>query len=294
MKQPFAVDPTAHSTQDTLITAKFAVPPPAPVDAVRTRLIGRIDNAHASSVIAITGPPGSGKTTLAAHWTRIGVLPGPVSWLTLDEDDNTPATFWAYLIHAIRTHCPGLVLDLPVPGRAGPVDAATLMHVAAAVGARATPVTVVLDRTELLTDRGIATQLESLLRYAAPGLRLLVVGRNCPLLPLHRYRLTGELTEINADDLALTAEETSDVVGSHGVHLSAEEINALHAATEGWVTAVSLQALALRADRDTRTVPHPAGQHAVTDFLRSEVLDTQPPRVRNLLLRTSILDRVDP
>jgi LuxR family maltose regulon positive regulatory protein len=300
MKEPFAVDPThiadaaANSIEDRLISAKFAVPPPAPVNVVRPRLTRRLDGACDSSVIVITGPAGSGKTTLAAHWTRIGAAPGPVSWLTLDENDNTPTTFWSYVVRAVQACCPGCTLDLPGAEQGDTVDCATIMLLATALRAQPAPVTIVLDRAELVTNRCISTQLESLLRYAAPALRLLVVGRSAPLVPLYRYQLTGALTEIRAEDLALTLEETADIVASYDVQLSADEVAALYTATEGWVTAVSLHALALRTAPESPAVPHPAGRHAVAEFLRSEILDIQPMRVRGLLLRTSILDRVDP
>jgi LuxR family maltose regulon positive regulatory protein len=118
-----------------------------------------------------------------------------------------------------------------------------------------------------------------------------VVGRDARLVHLYRYRLAGELTEIGADDLALTVEETAEIVAAHGARLSAKEVEALHAGTEGWTTGVCLHALALPTG-DATGFPRPAGHQAVAEFLHSELVEAQPPRVQDMLLRTSILDEV--
>jgi LuxR family maltose regulon positive regulatory protein len=37
--------------------------------------------------------------------------------------------------------------------------------------------------------------------------RLVMAGRSVPLLPLHRYRLAGQVAELRAVDLAMTPDE---------------------------------------------------------------------------------------
>src|SRR5438045_2291371 len=103
MDQPFGVDrtgiPLTQSTQHNdvtgpLISAKLAVPALPPAYRARQRLLTMLDNAARYRLTAITGPAGSGKTTLAASWAAGA---GPVAWLTLDGADNEPAVFWSYL-----------------------------------------------------------------------------------------------------------------------------------------------------------------------------------------------------
>src|SRR5581483_6978080 len=130
---------------------------------------------------------------------------------------------------------------------------------------------------------------------STPGLRLIVVGRSARLIPLHRYRLTGELAEIDADDLALTRDEATGILRSYGLNLSDEAVTRLHDSTGGWMTGMCLHALALEPGSDEPPRgPSAAGNHAVAEYLRTEVLDTQPLRVRDLLVRTSIADVVHP
>jgi LuxR family maltose regulon positive regulatory protein len=168
-----------------------------------------------------------------------------------------------------------------------------LARLATSLAEQPTPVVLVLDRAEVIDDRAIAADLDLLLQYSSPGLRLVVVGRSARLVPLYRYRLTGELAEIGADDLALTLHETAEVLRAHAVRLSDEDCAALYESTEGWMTAVCLQALAIQSGGGGG-YPHPAAGQAVIEFLRREILDAQPGRVRDMLLRTSIVGEVEP
>src|ERR687887_51209 len=96
-----AVVPMAPSS-DPLLAAKLCVPPLTHGCIRRQRLLDRLTEATHGPLTLITGPPGAGKTTLAAAWTRTtGAAPGTVVWVTLDVGD-TPGVFWAYVLEAFR------------------------------------------------------------------------------------------------------------------------------------------------------------------------------------------------
>ena len=279
-----AEDRTRRPADGNLISAKFEIPPAPPADIVRGRLLDLFAARSHVAHTAVTAPAGYGKTTLVAQWARTGVAPGPVAWLTLDDADNAPDIFWSYFLRALNRQ--------PEPGRR--VDRVTLTRVAIGLAAKCPPVTLVLDGAEAITDHTVALDLALLLRYATPGLRLVVVGRGTGLLPLNRYRSAGKLIEIGADDLALTVGETAEILSAHGVRLPPGETEDLHRHTEGWVSAVCLHALAARSAGYPPGLPHPAGQQAVAELLRTEILDIAPPARRDLLLRTSVLAEVHP
>jgi LuxR family maltose regulon positive regulatory protein len=280
---------------DPLLSAKLSIPPVPPAYLGRERLFETLTAASRARLTAVHGPAGSGKTALASGWVRAGGAPGPVAWLTLDDDDNTPAVFWSYLVDTLRRQVPGMAAEIDAPTNAHTFDRSVLTRLATSLAEGPGPVVLVLDRAELITNRAIPADLDLLIRYSTPGLRLVVIGRSARLVPLHRYQLTGELTEIDADDLALTRAEAAEILRTHGVRLADDEIGALHASTEGWMTGVCLHALALQhGGNGTPGYPHPAGHQAVTEFLRTEVLDAQPVRVRDLLLRTSIVGEIHP
>ena len=127
---------------------------------------------------------------------------------------------------------------------------------------------MVLDDLHLLTEPAILDGLAYVLRNATPGLHLVVSSRMDPLLPLHRYRLTGELTEIRADDLAFSVPESGALLAHHGITLPAAALQRLTGRTEGWAAGVRMAALSTgRASRTPsnssrnwtpRTAPLPA------------------------------------
>ena len=134
-----------------------------------------------------------------------------------------------------------------------------------------------------------------MLRNVGPGLRLVVSSRADPLLPLHRYRLAGELAEIRASDLAFTAAEAGLLLAQHGSTLSADSLERLTRRTEGWAAGLRLAAISMDAhpDPDQFVKELITEDSALTGYLVEEVLSAEPPEVREVLLSTSILEQVN-
>jgi len=88
------------------------------------------------------------------------------------------------------------------------------------------------------------------LRNVGPGLRLVASSRMDPLLPVHRYRLAGELAEIRASDLAFSAAEAGLLLARHGSTLTAGQLECLIQRTEGWAAGLRLAAVSLDAHPD--------------------------------------------
>ncbi len=239
----------------------------------------------------LTGPLGAGKTMALAMWAAAG--PGPVAWVGLDEFDNRPGVFWAYVVAALRRS--GVALPAAVPAARGrDAGHVFLLWLAAVLAARDPPVTLVLDDLHLLTEPTVLDGLDYVLRNTGPGLRLVVAGRMDPPLPLHRYRLAGELTEIGASDLAFTVAEAGLLLAQHGRTLPASSLECLTRRTEGWAAGLRLAALSMgtHPDPDQFITELITEDSALTGYLVAEALNTQPAAVRDVLLSTSILERV--
>jgi LuxR family maltose regulon positive regulatory protein len=220
--------------------------------------------------------------------------PGAVAWVGLDEFDNRPGVFWSYVVAALREAGVAISKALrPSPrGRAG--EDGFLLRLTASLAAQDPPVTLVLDDLHLLTDPAVLKGLEFVLRNVGPGLRLLVASRMDPLLPLHRYRLAGQLTEIRASDLAFRLDEAGLLLDQHGGRLTADALESLNRRTEGWAAGLRLAAISLgnHPDPDLFVKELMAEDSALTCYLVDEVLNVQPPEVREILLGTSILEHV--
>ncbi|MFJ4095647.1 LuxR C-terminal-related transcriptional regulator [Kitasatospora sp. NPDC089913] len=282
---------------DPMLATRVRPPhPPAAAFLHRDRLLGRLDAAALRPVTLVNGPAGAGKTLLVADWLARGRLPGPVGWLTLEPSDNQPGTFWAYVREALQTGVGGLPAEVGAPARAEHVEPSLLLRLAAWINALPRPLVLVLDECEHLDNLRLAEQLHDLVRHTAGRLRLVLVGRSEPLLPLHRYRAAGELAEIRAGELALDRGETAAVLERHGLRVGPAVVGAVHHALSGWTAGVRLLALAAQDADDPEDYLGriDAGPAALADFLLAEVLRTQPAPTQDLLLRCSILGRVHP
>ncbi len=82
-------------------------------------------------------------------------------------------------------------------------------------------------------------------------MHLVIASRSDPLLPLARLRARGALTELRADHLRFTSEETTTYLTEvMGLALSAEEVAALEEHTEGWIAGLHLVALSMQGRDD--------------------------------------------
>ena len=182
----------------------------------------------------------------------------------------------------------------PSGARATAVGHDFLLRLAAVLATQDPPVVIVLDDAHQLTRACRPGWARHVLRNAGTGLRLVVSSRVDPILPLHRYRLAGELAEIRAEDLAFSAPESGLLLAHHGITLSDGGLACLTERTEGWAAGVRLAALSLDGHPDPEQFVKEldAEDSAITGYLVEEVLNAQPSSVRDLLLRTSILDCV--
>ena len=153
--------------------------------------------------------------------------------------------------------------------------------------------TLVLDDLHLLTDTEVLDGLDYLLRNAGSGLCLVVSARMAPL-PLHRYRLAGELAEIRASDLAFTVAEAGLLLARYGSALPPGSVERLTRRTEGWAAGLRLAGISMSTHLDPGQVVDEliSEDSALTCYLVEEVLNTQPPDVRDVLLSTSILEDI--
>jgi LuxR family maltose regulon positive regulatory protein len=278
------------SLDEPLLRSRFQVPERPPFVVGRPRLLDRISRSDAP-VTMVVGPPGSGKTQLVASWVADTAVPGTVVWINL-EDDNRACPFWTAVVEAWRNAGLDISPSLATSTVPAAVDRSFLVRLAAELTRQEKPVLMVLDGVSDLAGSEWATELEFLLRHTAPLLRLVLIGRWDPPMPTHRYRLAGRLLEIRSADLAFTADEATELLRLHGVHLSPPKLSSLMAHTEGWAAGLRLFAMALQGRQDADGVVDTitGNEATIAEYFFDEVLRALPAHVRTFLLEISILD----
>ena len=183
--------------------------PPAPPRRVvaRPRLTERIVELHERfGVVWVRGTAGAGKTTAVVE-----ALGGtPLAWLTLDATESAPGRLLVHLEAALARAVPGLepVASAALAEAVPHVEAAGLL--AEAVGD--TAVTLVVDELERLADSAEArAALAAFIRYAPPGLRLILISRRAVDLPLRDVGDVGQLTEA---ELAFSVDEAAEALAA--------------------------------------------------------------------------------
>jgi LuxR family maltose regulon positive regulatory protein len=260
----------------------------------RPRLEKQVARGAEGPLTSITGPPGAGKTMAVASWAA-GHQAGPVAWVTVDGYDNKPEVFWSYVVAALRRAGVPVNRAATALARGDMAGHVFLLQLASSLAGRERAVTLVLDDFHLLTDGAMLAGLAYVLKNARPGLRLVVTSRIDPPLPLHQYRLTGDLTEIRADDLAFSVPEVASLMVQHGVTLRPSVLEYLTETGEGWAAGLRMAAMSMAGHPDPEQFVKSlnAEDSAVAGYLVQEVLNVQPPDVRELLLYSSVLEQVN-
>ncbi|HEV3288779.1 MAG TPA: hypothetical protein VG123_07280, partial [Streptosporangiaceae bacterium] len=258
----------------------------------RCALFGRL--ARAERVVQISAPAGSGKTVLMQSWIAEADLARHTAWIPVDSEERDPLRFWLSVVSALRGTASGgpLVQALTAaPDLDGWVIVKRLLTDLAPLADR---IWLVIDDVHQL-DPDALRQLQLLVLRAPPGLRFVLAARHDVRLGLHRLRLEGELTEIREPDLRFTVAEARELFAAAGVQLPDSALESLHERTEGWAAGLRLAALSLAGHPDP--VRFAAGfsgiERTAAEYLLDEVLGRQREEVRRLLLRTSILNRVN-
>ena len=154
---------------------------------------------------------------------------------------------------------------------------------------------LIIDDLHGLRSADALSQLEHLLASLPSSARVVLSSRRDPPIRLHQLRLADEVAEIRASDLRFTERETRDLLAASEIGLSDGAAAALHQRTEGWAAGLRLAVISLSSHPDPeRFVYEFSGtDRAIGEYLMAEMLERQPSAVQSMLLRTSLVDRVD-
>lgn len=286
----------------SILNDKLYIPRLRKDSVPRPRLIGRLSRETIGRLTLVSAPAGFGKTTAISEW--IPHSEHCVCWLSPDENDNDPIRFWSYFIAALQMLNSDIGQNtqslLEAQGRQrNPLKPESfLTHLLNEIAEFPDDFIFVLDDYHLLTNLTIHEGIAFLIDHLPPQMHLIITCRADPPLPLARWRSRNELNELRADDLRFTASEIETFLNQIiGLSLTGEDIAALEARTEGWVVGLQLAALSMQgrnmAEQRNFISVFTGSHRYVLDYLMEEVFDRQPENIRNFLLQTSILNRLN-
>ncbi|GAB4205031.1 MAG: BTAD domain-containing putative transcriptional regulator [Roseiflexaceae bacterium] len=256
---------------------------------------------------------GYGKSSALASFAARGGW--PTAWLSLDTAIDDPQVFLLHLAHACRSVAPRAGLrTVELLER----SSATLAWTQALdallndlVAALDDETILVLDDYHTVDERAdIRALIERLILQRPHLLHVVLVTRQWPQIAcLPTLQVRGELFEVGEADLLFTDEEIAELFASaYDYALSPAEATSLLAQSGGW--AIALQLLGQSARERTREGgrrgaqgqlatalelhPSAGNQESLFAYLAQDVLARQPAEVQTFLLRSSVLDALDP
>ena len=193
---------------DPLLSTKMIIPPALPGRIIRPRLMHLLDRGSrpGNKLTIVSAPAGYGKTSLLSDWARS--QPNPLVWLTLDQSDNDPARFLAYLWGGFDHALPNGGEQPPSRWGAASAEAALTPLVNRLLKSDGQLV-LVLDDYHRIHSPQVHRAVRFLIEHAPESLNLVLATRVDPPLSLGRLRGRGELTELRAHDLLFSKEEAA-------------------------------------------------------------------------------------
>jgi LuxR family maltose regulon positive regulatory protein len=278
----------------------------------RPSLLARLDRHRHRPLTLISAPAGYGKSTLASCWLASADVPG--AWVSLDENDNEPRFFLAYVVAAVHSIFPGILpktqtlLNAPALPPVS-VLAPSLINELDSIDAA---FILVLDDYHVIKDKVVHDLLSQILKHPPAPMHLVLTSRYEPPLSIASFRAHRQMTEIRARDLRFSLRETmaylKQALGTAVIEDIAIEIEKK---TEGWITGIHLAVLSLcqfceadpcvpnltgnnQQDAISQCLSQlPENNRFIIDYFIVEVFTRQPAHVRNMLLRTAILTQFD-
>lgn len=278
-----------------VLLTKLHPPPARNQTLVRSRLLDQLRPQAETKLIVVAAPAGYGKTTLVASWREREMEHRPVGWVTLDDGDNDAVVLWSHVLEAVCRACPDVrgsvpprlvssehVVEVVLPQ----VVNALIEHGDAGL---------ILDDFHRLSSGTARDSIGWLVEHAPATFRIMIASRSEPGLRLGALRARGHLLEMRAGDLAFTTEEAEALLNDRmELGLARHDVGDLVERTEGWPAGLYLAALSLQGadDRHAFVGRFGGGSRRIVDFLVDEVLEAHDPAMQDLMLRSSILDRL--
>lgn len=238
-------------------------------------------------VTLVLGPAGIGKTVAVSGWATES--DAPVAWVSVTPTDARGSTFWDAVEEAL---CAWMQVEraLVAPDERLPLGDAVLRLVAILESSLEHDVVLVIDDYHIGEDEDLAASMELFLRRLPARLRVVIVSRHVPMLPLDRMRVAGDLREIDVDDLRFSDPDAGKLLEGLAPDADQQAVDTIVAAADGWVAGLRLGALAWSAQNPDAAAT--AGWlHNLDNFVMREVLGEASESLLRFLGDLAVVDQ---
>ena len=260
----------------------------------REDLLQRLDRAVTKRVTVLSAPPGSGKTSLLRTWSDRSSKDRRVAVVSVPREQQDAQQFWLAVLDAIRRSA--ATADSRTRTAPPAFDGDAIVDtIVSELAEQAKVVVLIIDDLHELSSAAALTQLERFLAILPSSARVVLSSRRDPPIRLHQLRLADDIAELRAADLRFTEREARELLAGSGISLSGAGVAALYQRTEGWAAGLRLAVISLNGHPDPeRFVAEFSGtDRAIGEYLMAEMLERHPSEVQTMLLRTSLLDRLN-
>jgi ATP/maltotriose-dependent transcriptional regulator MalT len=286
------------SSFQTVIKTKLHPPVNRSQLVKRKCLIQKLMKDKKAKLTLVAAPAGFGKTTLLGQWFEKLVNSELCCWYSLDHADDDPTRFLLHFIASLRTSLPNFgtsVLQILETTIISDITD-TLALIINDLVDNTQSLNLFLDDYHFSNSEQINQFIELLINLSPENFHLIIAGRMRPTFPLSGLKVRGELNEITANHLRFDDDEARNFMNDiYMLDLSNKQLTELYEHSEGWVAGLQLASLSLRdiERRDEFIDSFSGNLRDIADYLAADVLNQQPEAIRNFLLRTAILQRLN-
>lgn len=277
-----------------IIQTKLKVPSISNTFISRPKLYKLLDQGLDKRVTFVVAPSGYGKTSILSDWVKR--LETFVAWVTLDERDNHPHSFWTHVAASLQPNSlfrRGQLSRLLDKHGKLPWSVADLLN---ELSMKREQTILVWDDFNYITDADVLAEVNQFIRLLPEQVHVYLVSQAYSSLQVAKMKAANELLEIDKSDLQFSPSETKLFFSLyHDLDLRNEQIFYIHEQLQGWAAGLRLAAMSmLEHAGSSEPWRHIMGQNKdFAAYFFDEILSSLSERQQQLLYRSSILEEMN-
>lgn len=257
----------------------------------RQRLFKRLDEALNRPGLWISGPAGSGKTSLVESYLKACNI--EYVWYRVNPTDNDASSFFLQIQKCAKKtigpkNVPSILSEFG--DNVGTV-AFSRQYFAELYSQFPKPLILIFDNVNRAgTDAQLFTALSGAMDAATDRTYLFFLSRSEPPKTFARYYASNQLALLGWNDLRFTRDETQHFINwIQPSHTTSIDVDAIHSTTGGWAVGIQILVNASPIDPIISSESDYWSTAVLGDYFAAELFDKLPDNIRYFLMATAML-----